>query len=623
MNNDNPQLFRRPESVDRDAGIFFDGIKMPGSTDVAQEIEADSVVSVENRESKLEALLDARHHTAVTVVKLEDYLSDSKDPNFEEFKALTDLSKINEKAVEDMKEIVDRYRKFLAESKASYGLMKEMAGFEKDEVTSPQEFGQRFFSYLLKEEPSGRIDFHFDDGYFAIKVYDSDDFIKIEKFRAKEFQSYKLINAIKSGEYFTPLGVFEYLPVIPRRISVKEKNQIMDSEYYKEYSALYFERSNSYPGLEIRIPVAIASLGKRPEDDFERTKVHERQHLINNIFLRDFSSFEVREAKEYTRFNFSVKDVFMDKLKDELIARVREGSNGNSIRVAFKYGYQDELKIKGSYGRNNKAFLKERTEEEGKAALKEFTELLDENKELFSTMEARGVLVAHLIDIPLYKLPKHFKRLVQYYTDRLETFRITRSKLRAVHTGFDQVKGRTYSPEVQSKVERARILYSEFNKLNNKYDNYNFAITSDLTKAEFEKAVQDLNQLSVNIRELIPEKDPYISAERTIPNIKNLGESARENVTQVKNRILKTIESLPSDMLEEVYGDAESGNVARTVASKAFREEIRKALEALGSDLVDAKVTFVNSEKSEMFILFDVHTQDGIQLTLSCNVSVA
>ncbi len=129
----------------------------------------------------------------------------------------------------------------------------------------------------------------------------------------------------------------------------------------------------------------------------EKVLRHERQHFINHTINIPF----VEENHIAKRSND--EEWKLDRIKDELLAYLRDGSSPNYLETV--------LKTSPLYENIHLPM--------GMEILQEITQIFEEHPILttvfFSTQKTRQLLVYSLIDVPLRSIPRMLRRIASYY----------------------------------------------------------------------------------------------------------------------------------------------------------------------------------------------------------------
>lgn len=149
--------------------------------------------------------------------------------------------------------------------------------------------------------------------------------------------------------------------------------------------------------------------------------MHERQHFINDSILQDFTGIESRIVPPKKEFPLLAEGVNEQKAgvrkglggaKDELLARIRDGSDSIRATNFFGTGLYEYLSDEFSEDEQKEAsLLLKKIESELKSALG-----------LFADNRSRGMLVYHLVDIPLLRFPERIRAIVEFYNSKISEF---------------------------------------------------------------------------------------------------------------------------------------------------------------------------------------------------------
>lgn len=140
---------------------------------------------------------------------------------------------------------------------------------------------------------------------------------------------------------------------------------------------------------------------------------HERQHFINDNILQKFDGIERKHPPEKAIFPALARSADLHpqefakriaNIKDEMLARVRDGSNGQEITSFWSEDVYEYLR--DGFSRAEKAEI---------AKLLRF--IMGEHYmilPLFPLPDERALLVYHLVDTPLWKMPTMVRAVREY-----------------------------------------------------------------------------------------------------------------------------------------------------------------------------------------------------------------
>jgi predicted RNase H-related nuclease YkuK (DUF458 family) len=149
---------------------------------------------------------------------------------------------------------------------------------------------------------------------------------------------------------------------------------------------------------EFTIPVLLMSFGTNPPETLEKiTFIHEQQHLINQLFAKIYGSAEKTTGTS------------LERLKDEIIAGVREGEAAIQIKNRLQAGGTYDYFIQAENQETND--LRDKILKETQAALS-----TREAREFFDTEETRALLAFHL----MYAKPGGIARRIDTVTSYLK-----------------------------------------------------------------------------------------------------------------------------------------------------------------------------------------------------------
>ncbi|OGN09576.1 MAG: hypothetical protein A3J46_02345 [Candidatus Yanofskybacteria bacterium RIFCSPHIGHO2_02_FULL_41_11] len=348
----------------------------------------------EKRDRKRELMME-RHQSAVTALELERVLAEeqpiteyptSRSPENKEIlaKASTKLKPILDRLADaglvSQKETVEHLaNKYIVEKVTAQRVeldLKEQIEADGKEATA-QEIGARLFEMRTKSKPIKEVEAIRREGYFILAFFKDEDYFKF----------------------------------------------IGDQE--KEESGGIFHRAMRFPNMYVDVILSRSGWNNR-------TIIHERQHFINDSIFNDFEGFEqqVPAKTEYPLLSTAYRKAHssddeneiakygkirgrLNKVKDELLARVRDGGSEKWSTDFFTEDLYEYLR-------------KDFSEEEQEEVIKLLEEIKPDLKAAYTyfsyPIDARGILVYHLIDIPLIRFPERIKAIVDYYKKRISEF---------------------------------------------------------------------------------------------------------------------------------------------------------------------------------------------------------
>lgn len=349
---------------------------MPGSKLVENSPE---------RKDRFMELMELRHRNAIAMLKVEDILSQEvpsdEYPTTKTSENLRIKKEVQEalgpilgslssagltKKSEQVTQVVRDYLidKILAQ-RVELELKEKLK--EKGKEFTHAEVGSELFRQRTGESPTTRVNAIRREGYFVLAFYDDDDYFK-----------------------FAGTG--------------------------NDESGGRYHRAMALTNMVTEINVL---LSRRGWD--EDVVTHERQHFINGLILRNFTDIENLSIALKQKFPKLIEGVNEQKegiagglvgVKDELLARIRDGSE--SIEATDFFG--DNL-----YGYLSKKFSKDE-QKEISTILKKVESELEVAFQFFVNPRERGILVYHLVDIPLLKLPERIRAVVKFYNTKISEF---------------------------------------------------------------------------------------------------------------------------------------------------------------------------------------------------------
>lgn len=349
----------------------------------------------ERRDQKME-LMEQRHQNAVTALELERMLAEEQPPT--DYPAIINPENkaMLQKASIRLQPIIEKLKKagLIAQQEAIAKLAKkyivEKITAQRVEIdlkeqilarggqATPQEVGALLFKMRTGTQPAKEVEAIRREGYFIVAFSNDDD-------------------------YFKFIGDLE-----------------------REASGGQFHRTMRFPNMSVDIIVSRQGLDTR-------IITHERQHFINNSIFNNFEGFQEqvpakkdypllsavyrkRHASDVDAYELAKYDstrMFLNKVKDELLARVRDGGDeawSTNFFTHDLYAY-----LRGGFH-----------EDEEKEVVKLLEEIKPELEAAYVYFnypaDARGILVYHLLDIPLIRFPERIRAVVDYYKTRINEF---------------------------------------------------------------------------------------------------------------------------------------------------------------------------------------------------------
>lgn len=275
------------------------------------------------------------------------------------------------KSVEQIKDAVKRYLEQYITTRRQEETLKHRLTTDGIKWT-PQNLGQHLFSQRVGKSPQGLVFAERQEGYVVIKCENNEDYLAITR---------------------------------------EDPNKPELHSWGISSKAMEFQ--------SIRIPVLVM---KPP---FETSLLmHERQHFINNSVLTTFSTsesptytvnFKYPFLYEHTEFLSEFGKLDLQRIKDELIAHIRDGSFADRCTDFFQ---------KAIYANLTEPFTEQAQAEiqrlmgSTQDELSSLFNLVDPNY-YFAPEKGRALIVYHLIDVPLTQFPERIRAIRKYYQNIL------------------------------------------------------------------------------------------------------------------------------------------------------------------------------------------------------------
>ena len=329
--------------------------------------------SVENsleRKARFMKWMQTRHDNALRAFKIEDILSHEKpsgELREEAYEALQSiLDNLSRSGltwkIEHAREAIDKYfiEKIIAQQ-FEIKLQEKLKG-EGKEFTSV-EIGLELFQQRTGASPKKSVEGVRQEGYYILTFSSDGDYLKF---------------VAGSGQ---------------------------------DESTGIFHQATRFPNMTVDVVL------NRYESK-SRTIPYTRQHFIDSLMLDDLIKIESGNVLS----NQADGDVDKQKesvtkglggVKDELLARIRDGS--------------DSLHASDFFGSNFYKYLSNKfsadEQKEINILLKKIELELRSVFHLLRGPRARGILVYHLIDIPLSQFPEQIKAVVEFYNTKINEFK--------------------------------------------------------------------------------------------------------------------------------------------------------------------------------------------------------
>ncbi len=362
----------------------------------------------EKREDRRLRVLIRRHKMALAGLGFEKILSEDTDsypvPEDKYFRLADDFNRLlipghkgNRVRLENFKTAIGTYLTLKNLALSEEKRLKEL--LSPGEKATPENLASIVFFRRVGREPKGKAVLYRKEAYFIVYFENEED-----------FYSFKLGKDVVSQS---------------------------DIEKYdlREAVGCYY---NSYMlGPDVLMADCIIVKGI-PESNpaFESIVAHERQHFINNGPLELFREFEkswlkieeisetrlLEESSIARKMDLRGMKLNLAPIKDELLARIREGADAERCAAFLEdeaYSYLLNTTISSYVTGGEKRYEKIFSEEEelylGRL-MRKIKAALDAILPIFDNDEKRAVLVYHLIDIPLHRIPDWLKTLEDFYS---------------------------------------------------------------------------------------------------------------------------------------------------------------------------------------------------------------
>lgn len=329
-------------------------------------------------------LMEMRHRNAMAALKIEQILAHEEPLNEYPVAGTPENTRVKRETNETLtpileslsaagltrkadhvKEAVDGYfvLKIIAQ-RAEFKLKEELQSKGKD--TTPAEMGSELFRQRTGENPKTPVEAVRREGYFILVFFNDEDYLKF----------------------------------------VEGLDQ--------EKSAGFFHRAMRFPNMILSLILS--------RHGFEnRAILHERQHFINDLILKNFTGIERRPVPLKKEFPLLTKGVNEQRagvrkglggVKDELLAYIRDGSS--FARATNFFGADLYKHLRDEFSEDEK--------KEVEVLLKKIRSELVDALNFFHDQQSRVILVYHLVDIPLLRFPERIKAITKFYDSKISEF---------------------------------------------------------------------------------------------------------------------------------------------------------------------------------------------------------
>jgi len=383
---------------------------------------------VERKEQRIDKIMEARHKNALEALKIEKILSEEIESDEYPTTITPENITIIEKVEERLKSLDFGLIEEIEKNKnIDIDTLKEMAPTEKRKALKLEIFKNVISNYLCKKVKAQRAE-------RTLKEIIEE---KGEELSEKSLGKYLFENQTSSKSHSAVVAKRREGYFIISFADTKDYYQFkMGKEKAEEGESSGGHYDSWIPvngvcgGIEI---IAINRLQNLEEET--GTLIHERQHFINNTFFH-FSTIEPSKysSKDYPILNKAVKKELEESklpLKekwdldsgDETEIKMPLARTKNEFLAYLRDPTEDFMMThfidKSLYSDIRESFSQEEQEE-----LDRLMEDIEENlsilSRLLTTNKERAVLVYHLIDIPLIKIPQRLKALENYLSKQDE-----------------------------------------------------------------------------------------------------------------------------------------------------------------------------------------------------------
>lgn len=265
----------------------------------------------------------------------------------------------------DIDDAINRYLDVVIKNRANEQFFEN--GLQSKNIEStPENLGNEIFMLKTNSEPDGKVEAKFEDGYVVLDFTEYDDYITF--FQNKKNQD--------------------------EEDSEDEDNDDKETDEDEPVSAGCFSIQVDIAGRKVNV------LATTPLLDIAEINIHERQHFINGEVLNRFITIEETDHPTLPDFEAS-------RIKDELLARIRDGSDPERATEFLS------LKV---YAYLREDIVGDPIPED---VLQEFESVLSDTRQIMQALKFyqvlgdnnRDIITNYLLGTPLHQIPKKLRQL--------------------------------------------------------------------------------------------------------------------------------------------------------------------------------------------------------------------
>ncbi|PIZ93344.1 MAG: hypothetical protein COX82_02715 [Candidatus Magasanikbacteria bacterium CG_4_10_14_0_2_um_filter_41_10] len=522
----------------------------------AFESETEEELSLIDLDPRVERRMEIRSKCAELGVRLDQYLSEHPDGNFDDFISQNDVEDIPDEVLATYKKVIEKYIARNQDTTHAYQLIiKQDVGEVDTSAVDSSTVGNAFFQKFCNgEQPEAEVRLSLGEGFLLFEFDSQKDYLLFKKTRESSV-------GLSTEGITAPCGEFGYIDIH----TLREKTPY----------------------------VALRTDSKRSRAEQRSTLVHERQHFIDKDILETFDKvrptgelpYRTEEEKAAYWKRHSIK-----RWKDEFLCRIRENESFVEIGKEMKYSYANLFEDVSEF-------------QDASDELQKICALLNKT-DIFDGEERRTYLLYQLVDVTFYNIAHRIELLVSHHA--LQQERKDKKESEISELCFESL---ALSEEVDSellhvypsdKKKDSRHLVNEVKDLRRlvrllQGNKEELAPDTRLQK------IRSLQKKYKEVKNQLDERQDFFAHD---PRVRTMEYNRLVSETDVSH-ILGALTHDP-DTLIEMYGDAKSGSVVPDVSI-----ELRGAINSLlpeGIYMKSLKVIHINPNLSRMdlaLIVFD------------------
>ena len=534
---------------------------------IEQAPKLQNVIPEEAENRRLERtveVINRNHKVAIAGYDLEEYISSSDVDSIENKGIQNLLVKVPENLRPRFEHALQNYflRKketdvCVSEMEEIVAMNKDYSGLSQNEIEG-QLPGMMYRSLLSNahmgrpKPPSGGIKMEVKEGYIVLIFENTGDYQ-----RAKLAQS----------------GI-----IVPETERIKEDT---GGTYHHSVRIDMFKDRYMGPVLMIR--------GDQKVGD---VLAHERQHFINHSVFANFFVTENNPEKTFSTKSNMDRVIGFRRIKDEVLAYLREGRGGTEILRS----------LNGEIYKHLFDSLSEENKKNAREILSEIKEPLDQFASINSGDEARAIMVYQLAHISFDKFPNWLEAIRKYYYQRFELMEEFDASVSVYGLVMDKnwhysiAHGEypsKYAKQAEEVSKRAQELIDELKSIRDRARDIIFDQSTNISvldeklgtvREEYGRAQNEFSELYRPLMKggLLAPDSGSLRSYKYGEDIHDAIKNSSENLLEVRQAVLDAVDEYPQDQIDMIAdrydgtGDKEMGNEAGKKLATYIKKIVHK-----------------------------------------------